>query len=178
MAAQEPVVSCQVHARGGVVGGLQGASGGLFEHGRVQDAPGRDDRGRGLYGGGETAMDNTPVVTLERQWGHHPTTQASPMSLLAVIARKPTLLVRGRLRASRRTCSRLALPVALLVFVVVFIRTGTRPAGPDGRGRQGGPAARHRQGQLALPFHRRAARARRPARAYVRSAPLPDNGGR
>lgn len=33
-----------------------------------------------------------------------------------------TLLAGGRLRASRRTCSRVALPVALLVFVVVFIR--------------------------------------------------------
>ena len=44
-------------------------------------------------------MDNTPVVTLERQWGHHPTTQASPMSLLAVIARKPRIWTESPIRS-------------------------------------------------------------------------------
>lgn len=44
-------------------------------------------------------MDNTPIVTLERQWEHDPATQASPMSLLSVIARKPRAWTESPIRA-------------------------------------------------------------------------------
>ena len=34
-------------------------------------------------------MDGEPIVTLERRWGHGPDTAMDPLSLLAIIARKP-----------------------------------------------------------------------------------------
>ena len=34
-------------------------------------------------------MDGEPIVTLERRWGRSPDTAMDPLSLLAIIARKP-----------------------------------------------------------------------------------------
>lgn len=35
------------------------------------------------------SMDGEPIVTLERRWGRSPDTATDPLSLLAIIARKP-----------------------------------------------------------------------------------------
>lgn len=35
------------------------------------------------------SMDGEPIVTLERRWGRSPDTAMDPLSLLAIIARKP-----------------------------------------------------------------------------------------